>query len=191
MVSFVHSLRNHRTDLKYCKIISQTETTETTHLFFPATSWKWHSSKLQNCFLYLSSLRRSRDVRTNIYVFNILNCFSIYLSYLFIYLIYLSYTFIYLFIFIHLFIIFRLPPSAVRIRRPFLILQTSTPASLHFNQAGHWRFVPLGGSGSGSLITDHSDHSARKERDFGSFDQLPWQQARNTSGRQQIKKGWA
>lgn len=46
--------------------------------------------------------------------------------------------------------------------------------------------VPLGGSGSGLLIIDHSFHSARKEQDFGSFDQLPWQQAQNTSARQQI-----
>ena len=111
----------------------------------------------------------------------------IYLSILYIYLIHL---FIYLFLFIYLlFSAFRHPPSVSTVR--FLILQTSTPASLHFNQAGHSGFVPLGGSGSRSLITDHSDHSARKERDFGSFDQLAWQHARNTSARQRIKKGWA
>ena len=49
-----------------------------------------------------------------------------------------------------------------------------------------YRCAPLGGSGSGLLIIDHSFHSAWKERDFGSFDQLPWQQAQNTSARQQI-----
>ena len=62
----------------------------------------------------------SRDVTTDIYIFNILNSyFFIYLScfvYLYIYLIHL---FIYLFI--YLFIIFHHPPSAVR----FLLLQTS------------------------------------------------------------------
>ena len=33
--------------------------------------------------------------------------------------------------------------------------------------------VPLGGSGSGFVIQDHSDHGVPKERDFGSYDQLP------------------
>ena len=32
--------------------------------------------------------------------------------------------------------------------------------------------VPLGGSGSGFVIQDHSDHGVPKERDFGSYDQL-------------------
>ena len=49
------------TDLKYRKRIYQTETTETTHLFFPATSGKWYSSKLHNCLLCLSSVRWFRD----------------------------------------------------------------------------------------------------------------------------------
>ena len=68
---------------------------------FSATSWKWHLSKLHNCLLCLSSLRRSRDVTTDIYIFNILNS-VFYLFVMFIYhLIYLSYTFIYL-LFIYL-----------------------------------------------------------------------------------------
>ena len=93
----------------YRKRILQTETTETTHLFFPATSWKWHSNRLHNCLLCLSSLRRSRDVKTDIWIFNILNsiCLIYCLSYIFILYIYLFIYFIFLF-------------SAVR----FLILQT-------------------------------------------------------------------
>ena len=127
MASFVHSVQHNGTDLKYCKQVSQTETT---YLFFPATSWKCHSSKFQNCLLCLSSLRRSRDVTTNIYDFNILNS-VFYLFVLFIYLSYIFILYICLFILIYLFIIFRLPPSAIAIRQPpsasafhFLILQT-------------------------------------------------------------------
>ena len=129
MASFVHSLRHHGTDLKYCKRISQTETTETTDLFFPATCWKWHSSKLQNCLLCLSSFRRSRDVTTDICALKI---FWILFFYLFVLFIYLSYIFI-----LHIYLLFsavRHPPSAIRhppsaIRHPpsavrFLILQT-------------------------------------------------------------------
>ena len=90
----------------YRKRILQTETTETTHLFFPATSWKWHSSRLHNCLLCLSSLRRSRDVKTDIWIFNILNSiFLIYLSILYIYLIHL-FTFSFF-----LFSAVRRPPS--------------------------------------------------------------------------------
>ena len=33
--------------------------------------------------------------------------------------------------------------------------------------------VPLGGSGSGFVIQDHLDQGVPKERDFGSYDQLP------------------
>ena len=111
MACFVHSVQHNGTDLKYCKQVSQTETTD---LFFLATSWKWHSSKLQNCLLCLSSLRRSRDVTTNIYDFNILNS-VFYLFVLFIYLSYIFILYICLFILIYLFIIFRLPPSAFRL----------------------------------------------------------------------------
>ena len=74
----------------YRKRISHTETTD---IFVPATSWKWHSTRPHNYLLCLSSLRRSRDI---------------YLSY------YLSILYIYI---IHLFIfifIFRRPPSVVR-----------------------------------------------------------------------------
>ena len=94
------------TDLKYRKRIWKTETTETTHLFFPATSWKWHSSKRHitaYSVIYLLSDDPEMSVTTDIYIFN--NLSSVFL---FIYLIYLS---IYL---IHLFIIFRRPPSAFR-----------------------------------------------------------------------------
>ena len=95
-------------------------TSEITHLSFPATSWKWHSSKLMNCLLCLFSLRRST---TDIYIFNILNSLF-YLFVLFIYLIHLS---IYCYLFIYLLFsavccrpsAVRHPPSAVRIRRPF------------------------------------------------------------------------
>ena len=110
MAAFAHSLRHHGGDFKYRKRISQTETTKTTHLFLRATSWKWHSSKLQNCLLCLSSL-------FSVYLLFI---FLIYLS-----LIYLSYTFIYLFIYFYSFIYcftqsaIRRPPSTVHIRRPF------------------------------------------------------------------------
>ena len=74
------------------------------------------------------------------------------MSYLFICLIYLSYTFIYLFLFIYLlFSAFRHPPSASAVR--FLILQTSTPASLHFNQAGHSGCVQsVKGSGNSTFL---------------------------------------
>ena len=44
--------------------------------------------------------------------------------------------------------------------------------------------VPLGGSGFGFVIQDHTDHSASEERSFSSSDQLPWQQARNCRVRQ-------
>ena len=33
--------------------------------------------------------------------------------------------------------------------------------------------VPLGGSGFGFVIQDHTDHSASEERSFSSSDQLP------------------
>ena len=52
--------------------------TETTDLFVPATSWKWHSTRPHNYLLCLSFLRRSRDI-----------CLIIYLSYIFILYIYL------------------------------------------------------------------------------------------------------
>ena len=84
----------------YRKRISHTETTD---IFVPATSWKWHSTRPHSYLLCLSSLRRSRDI---------------YLSY------YLSILYIYI---IHLFIfifIFRRPPCAVRFRLRFLILET-------------------------------------------------------------------
>ena len=101
--------------------ISQTETTETTHLFFPATSLKWHSSKLQNCLLCLSSLRRSK--MSDIYIFNhdfgIVFFLWICLIYLTILYIYLLHLFIYFYPFIHYF-----PPSVVR----FQILQTPLPS---------------------------------------------------------------
>ena len=58
----------------YRKRISHTETTD---LFFPATSWKWHSSRFHSYLLCLSSLRRSRDI-----------CLIIYLCYIFILYIY-------------------------------------------------------------------------------------------------------
>ena len=109
MASFAHSLQHHGGDFKYRKRISQTETTKTTHLFLRATSWKWHSSKLQNCLLCLSSL-------FSVYLLFI---FLIYLS-----LIYLSYTFIYLFIYFYSFIYYftpsaiRPPPSATRRPHP-------------------------------------------------------------------------
>ena len=101
-----------------------------THLFFPATSWKWHSSKLQNCPLCLSSLQRSRDVTTDVYIFNILNSvfYLFSLTYLSISYIYYIHLFIYFYSFIYYFLpsAVRRPPSAVRhpssavpIRRPF------------------------------------------------------------------------
>ena len=91
----------------YRKRILQTETTETTHLFLPAMSWKWHSSRLHNCLLCLSSLRRSRDVKTDIWIFNSLNSVClIYLSILYIYLIHL-----FIYFFIYLFSAVRRPPS--------------------------------------------------------------------------------
>ena len=74
----------------YRKRISHTETTD---LFVPATSWKWHSTGPHNYLLCLSSLRRSRDIYL-----------SYYLSILYIYIIHL-FSFIF---------VFRRPPSAVR-----------------------------------------------------------------------------
>ena len=107
----------------YRQRILQTQTTETTHRFFPATRWKWHSIKLHNYLLCLSSLRRSRDVTTDIYILNILNSIClIHLSILYAYLIHL---FIYFYSFIYfLFSAVRRPPSAVRhppsaMRSPF------------------------------------------------------------------------
>ena len=41
--------------------------------------------------------------------------------------------------------------------------------------------IPLGGSGSGFLIRDHLDHGAPKKQRYGAWDQLPWQQVRNSS----------
>ena len=98
-----------------------------THLFFPATSWKWHSSKLQNCPLCLSSLQRSRDVTTDIYIFNILNSvfYLFSLTYLSIFYIYYIHLFIYLFLFIHLlFFAVRRPPSVIR--------HPPSPSAVHF-----------------------------------------------------------
>ena len=100
MAPFAHSLRHHGGDFKNRKRISQTETTKTTHLFLRATSWKRHSSKLQNCLLCLSSL-------FSVFYFPYLS-----ISYIFILYIYI---FIYLFLFIYL--LFHAvchPPSAIR-----------------------------------------------------------------------------
>ena len=44
--------------------------------------------------------------------------------------------------------------------------------------------VPLGGSGLGFVIQDHTDHGASKERSFSSSDQLPKQQARKCRAHQ-------
>ena len=87
----------------------------------------WHSSKPHNSPLCLSSLRRSRDVTTDIYIFNILNSYFSFICLVF----YLSYIFVlYIYLFIHLFLFFYyFPQSAVRrslcasaVR--FLLLQT-------------------------------------------------------------------
>ena len=77
----------------YRKRISHTETTD---LFFPTTSWKWHFSRLHYYLLCLSCLRRSRDI-----------CLIIHLSYIFI-----------LYIYLFLFSAVRRPPSAVRRPHP-------------------------------------------------------------------------
>ena len=115
------------TDLKYRKIISQTETTETAHFFFPATSWTRHSRHFITAYS-VSLLFDDPEMSElhDIDIFNILNS----VFYLFVLSIYLSYIFIlyiYLFIFIHLsgadlFIIFRRPhPPSVSssYRHPF------------------------------------------------------------------------
>ena len=120
MASLVHSLRHCGTDLPYRKRISQTETTETTHLYFPATSWKWHSSELHNCPLWpVSSLRRSRDVTTDIYIFLYFKFyfFFIYSSNLFIIVSHIFILYIYLFIYLFIYLLssaIRHPPSAIR-----------------------------------------------------------------------------
>ena len=84
-----------------------------TGYFLPARRWKWHSSKLQNCPLCLSSLRRSRDFTTDIYIFNIFNS----VFYLFVLFIFVSYIFI-LYSYLFIYLLF----SAVC--RLFRILQT-------------------------------------------------------------------
>ena len=84
----------------------------------------WNSSELRNCALCLSSLQQSRDVTTDIYIFNVLNYYSYYLFVLFLSILFILY--IYLFIYFLFSDIrrplsaIRHPPSAVR----FLVLQT-------------------------------------------------------------------
>ena len=108
------------TDLKYRKRILQTETTETTHLFFPEprVGSDIQANVIPAYSVYLLSDDPEMSQLTDIYIFNILNS-VFYLFVLFIYLSYIFILYIYLLIFIHLFIIFRRPPSAICIRRLF------------------------------------------------------------------------
>ena len=72
----------------------------------------WNSSELRNCALCLSSLQQSRDVTTDIYIFNVLNSYSYYLFVLFLSILFILY--IYLFISYFPTSAVRYPLSAIR-----------------------------------------------------------------------------
>ena len=92
-------------------------------LFFPTKSWRsWHSSKPHNSPLCLSSLRRSRDVTTDVYIFNILNSYISFICLVFLSILYICLIHLFIYSSIFIFLLFSAiccPPSAVRIRRPF------------------------------------------------------------------------
>ena len=73
--------------------------TDTTYLFFPATSWKWLTANFITAY---SFYLLSADPEMSQLIFIFLIFWILFLFVLFIYLIYLSYTFIYLFLFIYL-----------------------------------------------------------------------------------------